>query len=60
MSCTFVRTSSSWLFKCGKYENCTCGKYDIEFFSCRHVIPTILSRGMEIDQFIDELYPTTS
>ncbi|XP_013617302.1 PREDICTED: uncharacterized protein LOC106323780 [Brassica oleracea var. oleracea] len=39
-------------------RTCTCGKYNIGKILCRHAIPAIYSRGMEVHIFTDGLYTT--
>lgn len=39
-------------------RTCTCGKYDLGRIPCRHAIPAIFSRDMEIHRFAYELYTT--
>ncbi|XP_048623684.1 uncharacterized protein LOC125592513 [Brassica napus] len=41
-------------------RTCTCGKYDIGKIPCRHAIPAIYSRGMEVHRFTDALYSTAA
>ncbi|XP_048613453.1 uncharacterized protein LOC125587268 [Brassica napus] len=41
-------------------RTCTCGKYNIEKIPCRHAIPAIYSRGMEVHRFTDGLYTTAA
>ncbi|XP_033131822.1 uncharacterized protein LOC117126812 [Brassica rapa] len=41
-------------------RTCTCGKYNIGKIPCRHAIPAIYSRGMEVHRFTDGLYTTAA
>ncbi|XP_056864011.1 uncharacterized protein LOC130511160 [Raphanus sativus] len=41
-------------------RTCTCGKYDIGKIPCRHAIPAIYSRGLEVHRFTDAFYSTTA
>ncbi|XP_048604848.1 uncharacterized protein LOC106393851 [Brassica napus] len=41
-------------------RTCTCGKYNIGKILCRHAIPAIYSRGMEVHRFTDGLYTTAA
>ncbi|XP_048615721.1 uncharacterized protein LOC106413532 [Brassica napus] len=41
-------------------RTCTCGKYNIGKIPCRHVIPAIYSRGIEVHRFTDGLYTTAA
>ncbi|XP_048605696.1 uncharacterized protein LOC125583151 [Brassica napus] len=41
-------------------RTCTCGKFDLGKIPCRHAIPAIYSRGMEVHRFTDGVYSTAT
>ncbi|XP_013594281.1 PREDICTED: uncharacterized protein LOC106302286 [Brassica oleracea var. oleracea] len=41
-------------------RTCTSGKYNIGKIPCRHAIPAIYSRGMEVHKLTDDLYTTAA
>ncbi|KAL0853921.1 hypothetical protein Bca101_059073 [Brassica carinata] len=41
-------------------RRCTCGKFDLGKIPCRHAIPAIYSRGMEVHRFTDGVYSTAT
>ncbi|XP_013624453.1 PREDICTED: uncharacterized protein LOC106330549 [Brassica oleracea var. oleracea] len=41
-------------------RTCTCGKFNLGKIPCRHAIPAIYSRGMEVHRFTDGVYSTAT